>query len=101
MGLLLLVGSPVLIWYIENKKVFIQNILSVLIGKLSLVGYFKPDTKVSKQLPRIKPGILNPIDSLSFSDVTLTDKLNLIYARDYSIGKDFSILLKAWKKLDR
>lgn len=101
MGLLLLVGSPVLIWYIENKKLFLQNILSVLIGKLSLVGYFKLDSKVSNQLPRIKPGILNPIDSLSFPDVTLTDKLNLIYARDYSIGKDLSILLKAWEKLDR
>jgi GT2 family glycosyltransferase len=101
MGLLLLGGSPVLIWYIENKKLFIQNILSVLIGKLSLVGYFKLDSKVFKQLPRIKPGILNPIDSLSLPDVTLTDKLNLIYARDYSIGKDLSILLKAWKKLDR
>ena len=101
MGFLLLVGSPVLIWYIENKKLFLQNILSVLIGKLSLVGYFKLDSKVSNQLPRIKPGILNPIDSLSFPDVSLTEKLNLIYARDYSIGKDLSILLKAWKKLDR
>jgi GT2 family glycosyltransferase len=101
MGLLLLVGSPILIWYMENKKLFLQNILSVLIGKLSLVGYFKLDSKVSNQLPRIKPGILNPTDSLSFPDVSLTDKLNLIYARDYSIGKDLSILLKAWKKLDR
>ncbi|MEY3426026.1 MAG: hypothetical protein RL679_1384 [Bacteroidota bacterium] len=101
MGLLLLVGSPILIWYMENKKLFLQNVLSVLIGKLSLVGYFKLDSKVSNQLPRIKPGILNPTDSLSFPDVSLTDKLNLIYARDYSIGKDLSILLKAWKKLDR
>jgi hypothetical protein len=101
MGFLLLVGSPVLIWYIKNKKLFLQNIFSVLIGKLSLVGYFKLDSKVSNQLPRIKPGILNPIDSLSFPDVSLTEKLNLIYARDYSIGKDLSILLKAWKKLDR
>ncbi len=101
MGFILLAGSPVLIWCIENKKLFLQNILSVLIGKLSLVGYFKLDSKVSNQLPRIKPGILNPTDSLSFPDVSLTDKLNLIYARDYSIGKDLSILLKAWKKLDR
>lgn len=101
MGLLLLVVSPILIWYMENKKLFLQNVLSVLIGKLSLVGYFKLDSKISNQLPRIKPGILNPTDSLLFPDVSLTDKLNLIYARDYSIGKDLSILLKAWKKLDR
>lgn len=101
MSFLMLIGSPLLVWFIENKRVFLKNILKVLIGKLSLVGYFRSDSTVSNQLPRIKPGILNPTDSLSFSDESLTDKLNLIYARDYSIRKDFSILLKAWKKLDR
>jgi hypothetical protein len=101
LGFLLLAGSPFLIWFIENKKIFLKNILSVLYGKYSLVGYFGLNSKVSAQLPRIKTGILNPIDSLSFPDVTLTDKLNLIYARDYSVGKDLRILIKAWKKLDR
>jgi hypothetical protein len=31
----------------------------------------------------------------------LSDKLDLIYARDYRTSSDLSILLKAWKKLDR
>jgi hypothetical protein len=74
---------------------------SVLVGKISIVGYLSSKTNSSNQLPRIKGGILNPTDSLSFLDESLTDKLNLIYARDYSIQKDLGILLKAWKKLDR
>lgn len=101
MTLILIFLSPVLVWFYENKKKFFQNIFKTFFGKLSLVGYYNSNSSASFQLPRIKPGILNPIDSLSFRDETLTDKLNLIYARDYSIQKDFRILLKAWKKLDR
>lgn len=96
-----ILGLPILIFAFKNKKQFVRNIFSVLIGKISIVGYLGSKTNHSNQLPRIKGGILNPTDSLSFTDDSLTDKLNLIYARDYSIQKDLGILLKAWKKLDR
>jgi len=98
---LLLLFSPILMWFFENKKNFFANVFLVLFGKLSIVGYYRTDTGESYQLPRIKPGILNPTDALTFMDETITDKLNLIYARDYSVRKDLSILLKAWKKIDR
>lgn len=93
--------SPVLIFFFQRKKHFLRNILNVLSGKLSFVGYYSTNTNAAFQLPRIKPGILNPTDSLSFSDNSLMDKLNLIYARDYTVQKDLSILLKAWRRLDR
>lgn len=100
-ALILLIFSPIIIFYYRNKKSFFQNILLVLIGKLSFVGYFRSNTENAHLLPLIKPGILNPADGISIVDESLIDKLNLIYARDYSIQKDLSILLKAWKKLDR
>lgn len=99
--ILLIVNSFWLIWFFKNKKMYLKNIFGVLIGKRSLVGYFSLNTGSYLQLPRIKPGILNPADALNDKDERLTEKLNLLYARDYSIKKDFSILLKAWKKLDR
>jgi hypothetical protein len=52
-------------------------------------------------LPRLKPGIISPSDALSVPDDSLSDKLDLIYARDYHTSNDLSILLKAWRKLDR
>lgn len=100
-SVIFLLMSPLMIFAFKNKNRFISNLLKVLIGKLSLVGYFSTNSVASYQLPRIKSGLLNPADNLSFKDDSLTDKLNLIYARDYSVQKDLSIVLKAWKKLDR
>ena len=53
------------------------------------------------RIPKIKPGVLFPRDIFDVSDSTLTDKLNILYARDYSMRKDFSILWKSLSKIDR
>ena len=53
------------------------------------------------RLPKIKPGVLRPSDILGIEEESVVEKLNLLYSRDYSMRKDLSIVLKAWKKLDR
>lgn len=98
-AVLFLITSPITFFFFNNKKKFLRNIMHILLGKKSFVGY--SGAVNNYRLPRIKSGVLNPSDSLIFRDDSLTDKLNLIYARDYSIQKDFGIVLKAWKKLDR
>ena len=97
----LFILSPLLIWIYRNKKRFLKNILFVLFGKRSIVGYHSIQYSTDNNLPKIKLGILSPADKVPVFEEVLVDKLNLIYARDYSITKDFSILKKAWKKLDR
>jgi GT2 family glycosyltransferase len=97
----LLILSPILLWFFVNKRKFIQNVLSILVNKYSLVGYNKVAFSDPTILPNLKPGILSPSDEIRTSDFELNDKLNLIYARDYSIFKDLIILSKAWRKLDR
>jgi hypothetical protein len=75
--------------------------LFVLSGKRSIVGYQHIQKPIDHKLPKIKLGILTPADKISVFDTAVEDKLNLIYARDYNITKDFFILKKAWKNLDR
>jgi GT2 family glycosyltransferase len=99
-SLFFLICSPIFLFAVKNRKKFIQNLLNVLIGKKSIVGYQEQNT-TTIDLPRIKPGILHPADELTFNDDSITDKLNLIYARDYKVVKDFTIVSKAFKKLDR
>jgi GT2 family glycosyltransferase len=99
-SLFFLISSPIFLFAVKNRKKFIQNLLNVLIGKKSIVGYQEQNT-TTIDLPRIKPGILHPADELTFNDDSITDKLNLIYARDYKVVKDFTIVSKAFKKLDR
>lgn len=95
---ILLTFSPIISWFFSNKKQLIINLFQVLIGKKSMVGYLL-NVKTKNNLPKIKMGILTPFDSLQ--NYSPDDKMNLIYARDYSFLKDYAILKSSWKKLDR
>lgn len=98
-SVILLLLFPFLIWFYENKVDWFKNVIGCLIGKKTYVGYFKA-TDHNRLLPSIKFGVLNASAREDASDSILTSKLNLIYARDYTIWKDIGIILKSWKKLD-
>ncbi|MBW7867722.1 MAG: glycosyltransferase [Brumimicrobium sp.] len=105
-SLLLLLISPIIIWFYANRIKFLRNCLNVLFGKKSWIGYFIEENTVSNiGLPNIKSGILTPIDQdnnpLLIKNMALNSKLNLIYARDYKVFTDIKILWQNRKKLDR
>ena len=80
---------------------FFRNMLKVLVGKIAIVGYELSQSSSTQGLPKLKPGILHPMERIMLTEPKLTDKINLIYARDYAVSKDLSILYKSWRKLDR
>lgn len=98
---LLLVTIPFSILAFTNKTLFTKNIFSVFTGKISFVGFSEQSIQKDIRLPKIKSGILNPSDINTISTPSIDEKLNILYARDYSMRKDLSILLKSWKKLDQ
>ncbi len=101
-GLIILFLVPFIILIFRNKKSFIKNIFSVLGGKNSWIGYI-PHHKTFNKLPFLKAGILNPGDlfpELILDEEKMT-RLNILYAKDYSILTDTEILFKNWKNLDR
>lgn len=102
-AIFLLLFSPFFVFVYKNKKRFYKNLCKVLIGVKSIVGYDLDFHSDVESLPKIKKGVLTPLDNLegkqNLSDMRY--KLNLIYARDYSIVKDFHLLSKNWTKLDR
>ena len=97
---LLLALSPIAVFFFKNSLQFFANIWHILLGKISFIGFSEETTKKDVRLPKIKEGVLSPIDSIEIKTPEIQEKLNLLYARDYSMRKDFSILLKAWKQLD-
>jgi hypothetical protein len=79
---------------------FIGNIFSVLLGIKSWVGY-APAKDGNIQLPKIRPGVLNPADVLpqeQRSDV-IRERLNLLYAKDYRVENDLNVIWKAVRHL--
>ena len=94
--------SPVAVWFFKNKKLFLKNSFNVLSGTKSWIGYI-PNQQTIENLPMLKTGVLHPGDL--FPELLLDEgkmtRLNMLYAKDYSISTDTEILFKGWRNLDR
>lgn len=102
-SLLLLCISPVLITILPYRKGIYKNIFSVLFGTKTWVGFYFRNDVNTLNLPRIKKGILSwAFIKLNNNDsVQKIEKYNLIYAKDYRIINDFTVLLKGMKFIGR
>jgi GT2 family glycosyltransferase len=102
MSLFLLLFFPVSMLIVKKTLGLFQNIFKVLIGRRSWVGY--ADSPTSKELlPKIKPGVLNPVLPLEISqpDEATVHRLNLLYAKDYQLWMDLDIVWKGRGDLGR
>ena len=101
-SLLLLLSTPISIWFFLDKAQLFKNIFNVINASLSWVGYI-PEKSAYIELPNLKNGILNPgelFDDLHL-DLPKKSQLNLLYARDYKLATDLEIIFKSRKKLSR
>ena len=101
----LLLLFPVILFFVDKPLGLIRNCFLVLFGKLSWVGYYFPHEGNKRQwnLPKIKTGILNPLDALDkqLVDVSTIQKLNMLYAKDYRIWNDINIMWKGLRDMGR
>ncbi len=98
-GMLSIVSFPLSCWIYKNKTFFIKNAFGLVSGTKTLVSYKAKSEKIS-DLPKLKPGIFSPYGYLNELDNSVRMKLNLLYAREYSVWMDVRILSKNWKNLD-
>ncbi|MBA3648558.1 MAG: glycosyltransferase [Chitinophagales bacterium] len=98
----LLLTLPVSIFIIKNTFGLLLNMLLVLSGRRSWVGYADNEMQHEK-LPRIKKGIITPIDELKTAALNgaSLSRINLLYAKDYSLWNDAELFIKCYKKLGR
>ncbi|MGQ7868439.1 glycosyltransferase [Sunxiuqinia sp. sy24] len=101
LSILFLISYPASWWSVDHKKGFFSNILEVLWASKSWVG-FAGNSETQSNLPKIKPGILTPVDKFE-EDLSEEKKLeiDMVYAQNYSILQDVEIILNAWKNLGR
>lgn len=94
-SLLMLLFSPLLIVFVKKRFNFLSNIFRVLGGEKTWVSYANADN--IKLLPSLKKGVVSLLDAQrgkAVNPVTV-QKLNFLYAKDYSVEKDLLIMLKA------
>lgn len=99
-AMILLPLSPLVMWIAKKPHRFILNIIRVMFGFRTWVGY---STDNNATLPKIKKGILNPTDILPDKriDEETATRLNMLYARDYRMGSDLNIIWRGFRKLGR
>ncbi|HPJ62253.1 glycosyltransferase [Lentimicrobium sp.] len=101
-ALILLPLFPVLMWMMKNPLNFPLNVLKVLSGFRSWVGYSSFEQGATT-LPPVRKGILNPTDMLRISNLDQETilRLNMLYARDYRLSNDLNIFLRSFRHLGR
>ncbi len=95
--------SPVLIFVVYNPIKFFKNILAVLAGKLTWVGYINIGFVNKQNLPALRAGVLNPADRFELNEMVNEnlENINLLYAKDYSIINDSLIVIRGLRNLGR
>ena len=97
-----LVCYPLISFKVEDKKGFLTNILAVLKGKRTWIGY---DKKIGaeKLLPKIKAPVVSPYDIIE--DYKPNDynegKLAQLYATNYAALDDLRLILANFKFLGK
>ena len=102
LSLMFIIFSPILIWLYTFKMRYLKNVLSVMLGQKSFVGYhFSNFEEAEVQLlPNLKKGVLTPLSGIENVNKEMIDQVNILYTKEYSVLNDLAILLKKWRFLD-
>ncbi len=95
--------SPLLFPLQRSKESFYRNIWRVLRRERTWVGYCERDGEGAEGMPGLPPGVLDPSVGMSLEEAGLDTvrKLNVIYAKDYRVRNDLSLLIKGIRDLGR
>ncbi len=101
-SLLLLILSPILLFIVKRPLGLLMNIVKVMGGAASWVGY-APETNGTVHLPALRKGVLNTSDVIDSQRISpeIRERLNLLYAKDYRIRTDLNIMWKGLRELGR
>jgi len=98
----LLAFYPAVLFMVKKPIGVIKNIVLVLLGYKSWVGYSSHGLS-DIHLPEIRKGVLNPEDAFYGKEIPedVNTRLNLLYARDYKLANDANIILKGFREIGR
>ncbi len=88
--------------FMKNKSQFLQNLWAVLMGQKTWVAYavaqLPNGTGLSDNLPKLKSGVLSPLNAANVSEpnAPTIHRLNFLYAKDYDVWRDAEIVWKGF-----
>jgi GT2 family glycosyltransferase len=92
-SVIFLLGSPLLFWIADSKRNYFNNIIRVLAGKATWIGYI-PTSSGRDNLPALPSGVFFVVsDFISYGELN-RQNINRDYAMNFHIGMDADQLLK-------
>lgn len=93
-----LATAPACIWFVRSKAGFISNLVGVLKGKRTWLGYCM--AFADSRIPKLKPGVLDVVQTEGIEPVPIhVRRMNLEYAKDYRVWKDLGRILRNFRLL--
>jgi GT2 family glycosyltransferase len=89
LSVVLLILSPLLVFFQKRPLALFSNVFSVLVGKRTWVGYASGHDRPI-QLPRLRRGVIKTSHS---GDSAHQTKMDVLYAKDYRVSNDARIIL--------
>jgi len=100
-SLLLLPTFPLWILFVRRKLKSLGDVLRVIFGFRTWVGYLDPPAIDLTGLPPLKRGILHPMGLTGHSDLPpdRVKEINVVYAKDYRVFNDLLIITRNFRDL--
>jgi O-antigen biosynthesis protein len=100
-SLLLLILSPIIIFLVRSPLGFLRNIILIMLGFKTWVGFCNLNGGSNNNLPDIGKGVLTPVavKREKLLSVETIRQFNLLYAKDYKLANDLSILIRDFRNL--
>ena len=100
-SLILLITSPIIAFLVKKPLKMFGNIINVIKGKSTWVGYSK-SFGLKNELPVLKSSILSPLDKFKdeYLEEETIDRINIQYAKDYHPLNDLAILSRGLRRID-
>lgn len=98
---ILLLALPYALFKVSKPLGYLRNIAFVLSGFRSWVGLAKLSMEEDEFLSDIRPGIMSPLpyDQKETATDETIKRLNLLYAKDYKVKNDVSIMIREFRNL--
>lgn len=92
-SLLFILCSPLLVWFVMNKKQYLLNMILVLEGDKTFVGYTDP------QFPKLKTPLLDVYPHIDHFEIPSENKehLDWLYAKNYNAWHDVKLIWQKWR----
>jgi GT2 family glycosyltransferase len=88
--------SPFLVLFVKHFGFVIAKAFWVILGRFTWVGYAVFNGVDISGLPKLRQGVFSPLKTKKFEAVNATtiDRLNILYAKNYSVSTDIMVLFK-------